>query len=55
LRNQAAPLGRAVFGAAVTVLVAALVLLAVDLLRHLDERATRGVLSSDGSDDRTMR
>jgi hypothetical protein len=55
LRNQAAPLGRAVFGAAVTVLVAALVLLAVDLLRHLDERAMRGVLSSDGSDDRTMR
>jgi hypothetical protein len=39
----------------VAVLIAAVALLAVDLLRHLDERAPEGVLSSNGSDDRTMR
>jgi hypothetical protein len=55
LRNQARPIGRGVFAVALAVLVAAIALLAVDLLRHLDERARGGVLSSNGSDDRTMR
>jgi hypothetical protein len=55
LRNQAAPIGRGVFAVAVAVLVAAIALLAVDLLRHLDEREPGSVLSSGRSDDRTMR
>jgi hypothetical protein len=56
LRNQAAPLGRAVFVLGVAVLVAALGLLAVDLLRVLSLPPAVRVLSSDeSSSDRKMR
>lgn len=56
LRNQAAPLGRAVFVLGVAVLVAALGLLAVDLLRVLSLPPSVRVLSSDeSSSDRKMR
>ena len=56
LRNQAAPLGRAVFVLVVAVLVAALGLLAVDLLRVLSLPPSVRVLSSDeSSSDRKMR
>jgi hypothetical protein len=56
LRNQAAPLGRAVFVLGVAVLVAALGLLAVDLLRVLSLPPSVRVLSSDeSSSDRKTR
>lgn len=56
LRNQAAPLGRAVFVLGVAVLVAALGLLAVDLLRVLSLPPAVRVLSSDeSSSDRKTR
>jgi hypothetical protein len=56
LRNQAAPLGRAVFVLGVAVLVAALGLLAVDLLRVLSPPPSVRVLSSDeSSSDRKTR
>jgi hypothetical protein len=55
LRDQAGPIGRVVFGIAVAILVAALGLLGIDLRRCLDEPVSGGVLSSNESDDRTMR
>jgi hypothetical protein len=48
LRNQALPLGRAVFAVAVTVLAAAIGLLAADMLRGRRGPAADGVLSSGG-------
>ena len=47
LRNQAAPIGRAVFLAGVSILLAALGLLAVDLARVATAPAAGRVLSSD--------
>jgi hypothetical protein len=56
LRNQAVPLGRAVFAVGVAVLAAAVALLAADLWRTLAVPASRRVLSSDeSSGNRTMR
>ena len=56
LRNQAAPIGRAVFAVAVIVLMAAIALLAADLLRYLQQPTSGGVLSSDRSSvDRKVR
>ena len=56
LRNQATPIGRAVFATAVIVLVAAIALLAADLLRCLQQPASDDVLSSDrSSGDRKVR
>lgn len=48
LRNQAPMLGRVVLVLAILVMVAAVALLAVDLLRHWSRRAESRVLSSDG-------
>ena len=48
LRNQALPLGRAVFAVAVIVLASAIVLLAIDMWRAPRGRASAGVLSSEG-------
>ncbi len=48
LRNQALPLGRAVFAVAVLVLAAAIALLAADMLRAPPGPAPDGVLSSEG-------
>jgi hypothetical protein len=48
LRNQALPLGRAVFAVAVLVLASAIALLAVDILRAPPRPAPDGVLSSEG-------
>jgi len=48
LRNQALPLGRAVFAVAVIVLASAIVLLAIDMLRAPPGPASAGVLSSEG-------
>ena len=53
LRNQAVPIGRAVFALAVMVLVAAIGLLAVDVVRRLNEPPSGGVLFSERSDDKT--
>lgn len=56
LRNQASPLGRAVFVAGVALLVAAVALLAADLLRALTQVPEACVLSSnEASSDRKMR
>jgi hypothetical protein len=56
LRNQAVPIGRAVFAAAVIVLMAAIALLAADLLHCLQQPASGDVLSSDRSPgDRKVR
>ena len=49
LRNHAPSLGRAVFVVAVLVLLAAIALLATDLLRCLSRPGTDGVLSSNRS------
>src|SRR6266850_3059957 len=49
LRNHAVPIGRAVFTIAVIVLLAAIALLAADLLRRLRQPASGDVLSSDRS------
>ncbi len=55
LRNQALPLGRAVFAVAVLVLMAAIGLLAADMLRARRSPAADGVLSSKGpARDRKM-
>ncbi|HEU5195840.1 MAG TPA: hypothetical protein VFW70_13960 [Methylomirabilota bacterium] len=50
LRDQAEPIGRVVFLAGVFVMLAALVLLALDLRRAASTRAPEGVLSSSASD-----
>jgi hypothetical protein len=55
LRNQAEPIGRAVFGLGVLVLLAALALLAYDLLRVLAAPASADVLSSAATPDRKAR
>jgi hypothetical protein len=55
LRNQAEPIGRAVFGLGVLVLLAALALLAYDLLRVLTAPASADVLSSAATPDRKAR
>jgi hypothetical protein len=47
LRNQAAPIGRAVFVVGVLVMAAAIALLAADLWRSLTMPPSTGVLSSD--------
>jgi hypothetical protein len=49
LRNQAVAIGRAVFFVAILVLLAAIALLAMDLLRSLSGAGNDGVLSSDRS------
>jgi hypothetical protein len=48
--GQAEPIGRVVFLAGVLVMLAALVLLALDLRRAASVRAPEGVLSSSASD-----
>jgi len=55
LRNQAEPIGRAVFALGVAVLLAALALLAWDLLRVLEAPASTDVLSSAATPDRKAR
>jgi hypothetical protein len=55
LRDRAVPIGRTVFALGLTVLVAGLALLAVDLLRTLGGPRSTRVLSSDRSADRTTR
>jgi hypothetical protein len=56
LRNQAVPIGRAVFAIGVAVLIAALGLLVVDLWRALAPAPPARMLSSERhSGDRTMR
>ena len=49
LRNQAEPIGRVVFVAGVLVMLAALAMLALDLLRAASAPASEGVLSSSAS------
>ena len=49
LRNQAGPIGRVVFVAGVLVMLAALAMLALDLLRAASAPASGGVLSSTAS------
>ena len=56
LRNHAAPIGRMVFGLGLTVLAAAIALLAADLRRALHRPPSTGVVSSDHAvGDRTTR
>jgi hypothetical protein len=54
LRNHAEPIGRAVFALGALVLLAALALLALDLLRAAGEPPD-GVVSSAAASDRTLR